>query len=180
VLHRAAVGPGMVLFLGLIGLAGWQAFVKLYATDALETDIAGAIFLLYGVLILAIRVIGARLPDVLGPVRAGTGALVFGAAGLVVIAAFESVAGLVVGTIVFALGMSLMYPSLLLLALSRAPDRERAAVVGTFSTFFDLSQGVGGVATGSAEHVAGFRGAFGIGALTAIGGLFVLRRTTRD
>ena len=31
--HRAAVGPGTVLFLGLIPLAGFTAFVPLYVDD---------------------------------------------------------------------------------------------------------------------------------------------------
>ncbi|MGH8983040.1 MAG: MFS transporter, partial [Acidimicrobiia bacterium] len=116
-----------------------------------------------------------RLPDVLGPRRAGTGALVTTAAGLAVMAAWRSPAGLLVGTAVFAAGMSLLYPALLLLALDSAPDAERASVVGTFSSFFDLSQGLGALMLGGVAELAGYRGAFAAAAGLALVGLVVLR-----
>jgi MFS family permease len=174
--HRAAVGPGLVLFLGLVSLAGWSAFVKLYVENGLGRESVGGIFLLYGVLVLVVRIAGAKLPDRLGAVRAGRGALILGGAGVGIIAAWWGWNGLVLGTVVFALGMSLMYPALLLMALARAPDSERSAVVGTFSMFFDLSQGVGALIVGGSMEVFGFRGAFGAGTVASAIGLFVLAR----
>lgn len=172
--HRAALVPGVVLFLGLIPLAGFTAFLPLYAGDTLGLD-AGPVFALYGVLVLAVRVVGARLPDTLGGRRAGTGALALSGAGIAVVAAVPTVAGVVAGTVVFAAGMSLMYPALLLLALHGVPDSERASVVGTFSSFFDLSQGLGALVCGAVAAVAGNRGAFAAGAACAAAGLAVLR-----
>ena len=63
-------------------------------------------------------------------------------------------AGLFVGTSLFAAGMSLLYPAMLLLALDRAPDTERASVVGTFSSFFDLSQGLGALILGGVAELS--------------------------
>jgi MFS family permease len=174
-IHPAAVRPGIVLMLGLIGLAGFSAFVSLYARNELGLSGAGAIFLVYGIAILLVRVLGARLPDRLGPIRAGTYALVFGASGLAVMAAVRSVAGLVVGTVIFALGMSLLYPALLVMALSGVPDSERGSVVGTFSSFFDLSQGLGAVLCGTAQQLFGYRAAFATGAVLAAAGCLALR-----
>jgi MFS family permease len=174
-IHPAAVRPGIVLMLGLIGLAGFSAFVSLYARDELGLSGAGVIFVVYGVCILLVRVVGARLPDRLGPIRAGTYALVFGAGGLAVMALARSVAGLVIGTVIFALGMSLLYPALLVMALSAAPDSERASVVGTFSSFFDLSQGLGAVLCGAAQQLFGYRAAFATGAVLAAAGCVALR-----
>ena len=136
---------------------------------------AGAIFALYGVLILVVRIVAARLPDQLGGRSTGTLALVGTATGIGLIAAWPTVAGLVVGTIVFAAGMSLMYPALLLLALDGVSDAERASVVGTFSSFFDASQGLGALICGSVVAFSGDRGAFTTGAVCALGGLAVLR-----
>ena len=48
------------MFLGLIPLAGFTAFVPLYVED-LDVN-AGVIFALYGVLILAVRIFAARCP----------------------------------------------------------------------------------------------------------------------
>lgn len=173
-INRNALLPGTVLLLGLIPLAGFSAFLPLYAED-LGVD-AGPIFLLYGVLILAVRVLGARLPDRLGGRTAATGALVLSGTGVGVIAAWDSVVGVVVGTVVLAAGMSLMYPALLLLAFDGVPDSERAAVLGTFSAFFDLSQGVGTPLCGGVAAATGIRGAFATGSVTAALGVLVLRR----
>jgi MFS family permease len=172
-LHRSALGPGTVLFLGLIPLAGFTAFVPLYVDD-LNVN-AGVIFALYGVLILGVRIFAARLPDRLGGRATGTLALTVVAAGIGLIAAWPTVVGLVLGTIVFAAGMSLMYPALLLLALDGVNEAERASVVGTFSSFFDLSQGLGAFVCGTVVHFTGDRGAFTTGAICALGGLAVLR-----
>jgi MFS family permease len=173
-LHRAALRPGAVLFLGLIPLAGFGAFMPLYA-DSLGVS-SGPIFLLYGVLILAVRVVGARIPDRFGGLRAGAGALALAATGIGIVAAWPSVVGLVLGTVVLAGGMSLMYPALLLLALTGVPDSDRASVVGTFSSFFDASQGIGALACGAAAAIAGNRGAFALGAIAAAVGFLLLRR----
>jgi MFS family permease len=172
-MHRAAIAPGTVLALSLIGLAGFQAFVPLY-TDDLNGSPEG-VFLLYGVLVLAVRIIGARLPDTLGPVRAGSFATGFSAAGLAVMALWEGMPGLFAGTVLFSAGMSLLYPSLLLLALQGVPDNERASVVGTFSSFFDLSQAVGAFVCGAVVAATGDRGAFGTGAVLAVVALILLR-----
>ncbi|HEX6312205.1 MAG TPA: MFS transporter [Acidimicrobiia bacterium] len=172
--NRAALLPGLVLFLGLAGLASFVAFVRLYADD-IGMGGGETIFLLYGGLVLCVRIVGARLPDILGARRAGTGALVFTALGMGVMAAWRSPVGLLLGTAVFAAGMSLLYPALLVLALSAAPDGERASVVGTFSSFFDLSQGVGALMLGGVAELAGYRGSFAAAAGLAILGLVVLR-----
>jgi predicted MFS family arabinose efflux permease len=174
-IHPAAVRPGIVLMLGLVGLAGFSAFVSLYARNELGLSGAGVIFGVYGICILLVRVVGARLPDRLGPIRAGTYALVFGAAGLAVMAGVRSVAGLLIGTVIFALGMSLLYPALLVMALSGVPDSERGSVVGTFSSFFDLSQGLGAVLCGTAQQLFGYRAAFASGAVLAAAGCVALR-----
>jgi MFS family permease len=173
-LHRAAIPPGSVLFLGLISLAGFTAFVPLYAHDVGAS--AGVIFAIYGVLILAVRVFGARVPDQLGGRLTASVALALIVIGSVTMAAWSTTLGLVIGTIVFASGMSLMYPALLLLALHGVHDAERASVVGTFSSFFDASQGLGAFICGVAVAVAGSNGAaFTAGALCALAGLLVLR-----
>ena len=173
-LHRAAIAPGSVLFLGLIGLAGFTAFVPLYVRD-LGLGGADGLFLLYGGLILCVRIFGARLPDVLGGRVAATIALSCGAVGLTLMAGWPTVAGLVAGTAVFAAGMSLLYPALMLLAITAVPDHERGSVVGTFSSFFDLSQGLGALILGGVAAASGYRGAFAGGAVAAVIGVVLLQ-----
>jgi MFS family permease len=171
--HRAAIGPGSVLFLGLIALAGFTAFIPLYVT---QVDVsAGVIFAVYGVLILFVRIVGARVPDRIGGRPTAALALTLVAVGVGGIALFPTVAGLLIGTAVFAAGMSLMYPALLLLALDGITDSDRASVVGTFSSFFDASQGLGAFICGAVVVFTGDRGAFATGAVCALAGLVLLR-----
>jgi MFS family permease len=173
-LHPAALRPGLVLFLGLMPLSAFTPLLPLYVDNDVDAS-AGAIFLLYGILILIVRIVGARLPDRLGPRNAGALALAFSGTGITIIAAWPSIAGLVVGTIVFASGMSLLYPALLTLALAGIRDSERASVVGTFSSFFDLSAGFGAAIAGVIAEFAGYRGAFAVAGLTCLAGLLLLR-----
>jgi MFS family permease len=171
--HRAAIGPGSVLFLGLIALAGFTAFIPLYVT---QVDVsAGVIFAVYGVLILFVRILGARVPDRIGGRPTAALALTLVAIGVGGIAIFPTLAGLLIGTAVFAAGMSLMYPALLLLALDGITDSDRASVVGTFSSFFDASQGLGAFICGAVVAFTGDRGAFATGAVCALAGLVLLR-----
>ncbi len=173
-LHRAALAPGTVLFLGMVPLAGFAGFIPLYVTDIGLEDSRG-VFLLYGCMVLAVRIFGARVPDRIGALRAGTLATGGIAAGMVVLAAVPRPWGLYAGTAVLALGMSQLYPSMLMLALTGVPETERGSAVGTTSSFFDLSQGVGAVLLGAVVALAGYRGSFVAAAAMALGGLVLLR-----
>lgn len=174
-LHPAAVLPGSVLLLGLLGLAAYTSFLAVHLED-LGIDDAGPYFLVYGVTVLAVRILGARVPDRLGPVRTTTLSLVGAATGILVIAAVSAPWAIYAGTFVFSLGMSLLFPALFGLVVNRAPAAERSHAVGTFSLFFDLSQGVGAPLLGVAVEVFGTdRAAFVVGAIVAVAGLVLAR-----
>lgn len=179
ILHPAAILPGSILLLGLFGFTGFASFLPLYI-DEIGVDDAGPFFLVYGVLVLAIRIFGATLPDRLGPVRTSSIALAAIAAGVTSVAVITSAIGAWIGTLFLAVGMSLLFPALFTLAVNRAPAKERSHAVGTFSLFFDLSQGVGAPLLGLA--VTGFgteRAAFVVGALVALVGVVVAQTTLR-
>lgn len=174
-LHPAAVVPGTVLLLGLMGFAAFSAFLALHLEDLGISD-AGPYFLLYGVAVLVVRIFGARIPDRFGAVRTTTGSLVAIAAGVLVIALVDAAAAIAAGTLVFSIGMSLLFPALFGLTVNRAPASERSHAVGTFSLFFDLSQGVGAPLLGLVVYVAGTdRSAFVAAAVIALVGLVMAR-----
>jgi MFS family permease len=173
-LHRSALAPGAVLFLGLVALAGFTEFVPLYVGEIGMSD-SRSLFLLYGGTVLVVRIFGARLPDRLGPLTAGTGATAMTAVGMATMAAIPTVVGLFVGTFLFSIGMSLLYPALLTLALTGVPDNERGSAVGTISSFFDASQGLGAIILGAVAGFGGYRGSFLGGAILATLGLVLLR-----
>ncbi len=173
-INRSALTPGFVLFLGMIGLAGFAAFMPLYVSDVGLED-SSSVFLLYGCTILLVRIIGAKIPDRIGPLRAGTLSTAAAAAGLIVIAFVETKVGLYLGTIIFSIGMSLLYPSVLTLALTGVPDSQRGSAVGTISSFFDLSQGIGAAVLGVSVKMGGYRAGFSLAALSAVAALVLLR-----
>lgn len=173
-ISTAALAPGLVLALGMLGSVGFAAFMPLYA-DELGLDGAQWVFLVYALTVIVVRIFGARLPDVLGPARSGTLATVIIAIGLGCIAVVHRPIGLYAGTVVFALGISFHYPSLMTLVVNRATARERSAVVATFTAFFDVATGLGGLLMGSAATVGGYRAAFATGAVSALVALVLLR-----
>jgi MFS family permease len=173
-LHRAALGPGTVLLLTMLGLAALFTIVPLYVSEIGMED-SGTVFLVYGCLVLAVRVLGARLPDRLGPMTAGTMATLASAAGLVIVAAVPRPLGLYAGAVVFAVGMSLLFPAMMTLALTGIPQRERGAVVGTVSSFFDASQALGTPLVGVVAAHAGNRAAFVAGAGSGLAAFVLLR-----
>jgi MFS family permease len=174
-LHPAALVPGSVLGLSLIGFAGFSTFVPLYVGD-IGLDGSSQVFALYAGAVLAVRIFGARIPDVVGPVRTATAALVCLSVGLAVMAAWQVPLGLYVGTAVFAGGSSLLFPALNVLVIDAAPATERSSAVATFSIFFDLSQGVGALVLGVVVAVGGEPSAFAVGAVLCLVALVVLRR----
>jgi MFS family permease len=174
-LHPAALMPGTILLLGLIGFAGFTAFLALHL-EGLGIDNAGPFFFVYGAAVLAVRIVGARVPDRLGAIRTATISLSCIAVGMVVIATVSATAAIYAATVIFSLGMGLLFPALFSLAVERAPDHQRSHAVATFSLFFDLSQGIGAPLLGIFVVVSGTnRAAFVAGAAIAIAGLVMAR-----
>lgn len=176
-LHQAALWPGVLLLMGLVPLAAFASFLTLYAED-LGVDNVGPIFAVYAVAVLVIRIVGARIPDVVGWRRCSVGALAGVAASMLVLALWPAVPALWISAAFMAAGMSLLYPALLNAVFESTPASERTHAVGSFSLFFDVSQGFGASAVGAVISLSGDRGGFlvaGLCALAGLGALFRLR-----
>jgi MFS family permease len=174
-LHRDALRPGMVIFTSVFGQAAFHSFVALHA-DQIGLRGASIAFVIFSVLILGIRSVGAQLPDRLGYVRAARGALGFNTVGLVVIGGFATAEGLYIGTALFAIGQALAFPALMSLATEGVPKSERGSVVGTFTAFVDLAFAIGGVVLGLVASATGIPGAFIGAAVLSLGGLLLITR----
>jgi len=174
-LHPAALRPGLVLVAAVLGFAGFNAFVALYARQ-LGLDGAGAVFFVFAVIIVTIRIVGRRIPDRLGPKRASGLALVLLAAGLAVIGLWNSELGLFAGTAVFATGQALAFPSLMTLVVADAPVADRGSVVGTFTAFADVGFAIGAISLGAVAEAAGYDGVFLASAAASLAGLVLLSR----
>jgi MFS family permease len=171
---RQGLAPGFVLALSIAGTTAFNAYVPLYA-DHLHLGQVEFVFILYAVIVLGVRIFFARLPDQWGPMRTGTAATSTLAGGFLLIAATGSIWGLYAGTVLIAIGNSLIFPALMAMALHGLRPRDRSSTISTFSAFFDVSSGFGGISLGAVAALGGIRWAFVGGAAYAAGGLAMLR-----
>lgn len=172
-IYTPAIWPGVVIALGIVGMLSFGAFMPLYAPTIPGLEVQVAFFILAGVVLL-MRTAGGRIPDVLGPKRTGiyaTTALIIGMSGLA-----TAVVGwwAYLAIVPFAIGQALQYPGLLKLTLDGISERDRPVAISTFTLFFDLSQGFGGLIVGVIAGVAGYRAVFGASAVAAFIGLMVM------
>ncbi|MGH2655592.1 MAG: MFS transporter [Actinomycetota bacterium] len=174
--HPAGLLPGVVLLAAIWGMAGYLAFVPLYALD-LGIGGAGLVLGLFSGIVVVIRSVGARIPDRIGASRATRIALVLSASGLTMIGLWRTPAGLVAGTIVMAVGVALFTPALFSVAVEGIPANERGAVMGTTSAFLDLAFGLGPATLGFVAAGIGRPGTFLAGGIVALAGLVVVVAT---
>jgi MFS family permease len=174
-IHPAAVRPGLMLLAAIWGMAGFLAFVPLYALDLGLAGSGPVLFGFAGIVIL-IRSAGARLPDVLGATRAVRLALTGVAGGLAVIGGWHSVPGLVAGTVLLGVGVALATPAIMSLALDGVPPTERGAVMGVVSMSLDIAFGLGPVTFGLVAAGIGRSAAFAVAAVVAAAGLSLVAR----
>ncbi len=174
--HPAALAPGTIMAFSVWAFAGFNSFMPLYAERTLRMSGSGAVFLVYSIVIVLVRLFGARIPDVAGEKTSGSLSLAGSVLGLAMIAAWRQPAGLFAGAVIFALGQSLAFPALLSLAVKAAPARERGSVVGTFTAFVDIGFGIGPIVSGAVAALAGYPAVFVSGAGAAALG-FVLLQT---
>jgi predicted MFS family arabinose efflux permease len=150
-------------------MAGFFAFIAL---RAVEVGLAewSAVLVVFGLVVVATRILFAKLPDRVPPFRLATGALVLTALGLVIAGAIGSVAGLFAAAVVLAIGVAFTTPAFFSAILARVRPTERGAAFGTATAFIDLAFGGGPVFFGLIAGAAGIPAAFIVGAiLPAVG-----------
>ena len=172
-LHPKGILPGLVLMAGCWGMAGYFAFVSLYALD-LGLEGAAPYLSAYAAVVIGLRLLGAKLPDRVGARRLTTVALLVGAAGLVLIGVWPDPVGLMAGTILFAIGVAWSFPALSLLVISSVPASERGAVLGTYTAFLDVAFGIGPVTAGLVVASWGYGASFVVSAVVAVAGAALL------
>jgi len=170
---RGALRPGLLVLLGLLGFGGFAAFAAIYARD-LGIERPGLVFALFGGVISLVRLLGRKLPDALGARRTLALSFVCLATGLATVGAWQSVTGLLVGTVVFGAGQAMTYPSAMLLAIEATSGAEKSAAVGSVGAFVDVALGLGAFTLGGVAKFWGYGGAFLVASAVALSGLIVL------
>lgn len=163
-IHRASIWPGVVTLFGIFGFNGFITFAALYS-DSIGMESVGPIFLVSSGTLIVTRVLFGRVPDILGPVRVASGAMVLTVCATVLLALWASPLGFFVGAGLVALGLSLQSPSLMVVAVDGVSDRERGSAMATYTAFFDLANALVGPVMGLIVTWSSYRSAF----LTAAG-----------
>lgn len=167
---RGALLPSGILIAELVGYAAIASFTPLYARE-LGMSGAGLVFAVNACVVLAIRGLGRKLPDRLGPRRGVVTGLLTNVAGLVVVAATAHPAGLFVGTAMFYCGHSLLYPALMVLVLQRTSAAEQSSAVGLFSASAQVGFALGAISLGAFADRAGYGWGFALAAVVVALGL---------
>lgn len=168
-IHRATLPIALGFLTSILAMGGFLAFAGLHA-DAIGLAGASLPLAVYGSVVVVGRVAFARLYDRLPALPVASAALVTIAVGLVVMAAWRSPAGLLVGATVLALGVTFSTPAFFSAIFTLAPPSERGAASATASACIDLGFGGGPILLGLVAQSAGIPWAFAAGALVAATG----------
>ena len=168
-IHRAAIGPGLALFTGVAAMSGFLLLAGPHA-EAAGLEAWSLAFLLFGAIVVGLRLAFARLPDRVPPMRLAAAALALCAIGLATMAAWAGVGGLLAGTALLAGGVAFMTPALFAATFAKVAPAERGSASGTATLFIDLGFGGGPLVVGFVAAGAGVPAAFVIAGSIALAG----------
>ena len=177
--HRAALRPGVVSLLALTSMIGFNAFITPYAAT-LGVESVRWVFVTQAAVTVSGRIAGTFLLDRVPRQTLGTFAMASAASGTAVLALWPSVAALYVGAVLLAMGLAFVVPLLLLVAIDRAPARERSSVVATLTAFGDIANGAGAGLLGGIVAVSGHRTMFAVTAAASFASVWVFRSGYRE
>jgi MFS family permease len=171
--HPAVLVPGLGLFIGVGVVGGFLAFAPLHAAR-LGLDLWSTVLGLFGLVVVACRILFATLPDRVRPLRLAAAALAASGAGLVLIAAVPAAWSLFAGAVLLAIGTAFLTPAVFAAVFSRVPPSQRGSAAGTVSVFIDLGLGGGPVVLGLVAAAGGIPAAFLTAAGLAAAGVVLL------
>jgi MFS family permease len=169
ILHRAALRPGVALATGVAAMSGFLLLAGPHA-ERTGLDAWSLTFLLFGGIVVVVRLAFAKLPDRVPPMRLGAAALATAAVGLGIASVAPAIVGLIVGTVGLAVGVAFMTPALFAATFARVAPSERGAAAGTATLFIDLGFSGGPLLVGLLAARAGIPAAFAVAGMIALAG----------
>lgn len=166
-IHVPGIPASLGFFASLVAIGGFLAFGALHAEDVGMSNTSLAL-LAYGLTVVVCRVVFARVPDRTPSLPLGAVSLLAIAGGLLLMAVWQSPAGLMVGVVVLALGVTFSTPAFFSAIFATASSGDRGAAAGTASLFIDLGLGIGPILLGVVAKDGGIPAAFVTGAAVAL------------
>ena len=170
------IEPGLIVLCGVFGMGGYFAFMPLLG-DRLGLDGVGGYMAAFALVVIGLRIVGARLPDRLGAARLSSVAMIVTAIGLGIAGFFPTAIGLAIGTVVFASGVAFTFPAIMALSVIGVSPGQRGAVMGTASLFVDVAFGLSPAVLGLLATVTGYPATFLVSsAIAVVGAAWLLIR----
>ena len=134
----------------------------------------GLFFLPYSLTLIVVRVLSGRLSDRYGRLTVLLPAVMAFIAALIVIALAHHVLVLLLGSLLLGCGFGIAHPTILAMAVDRAPQGRQGASMSTLIGAFDLGIGGGSALAGLAVAFAGLRGVFLLATIAPLLGALLL------
>lgn len=159
--------PGIGFALSGITVGAITSFLTLYFSVSGWRH-GSLAFTTFAVALILARVIWGHLPDRFGGARVAFYCLIIQAIGLAMIGVAKWAGFAIAGAAISGVGFSLVFPSLGLEAVKRAPAESRGLAMGTYNAFLDLTLGLGSPALGWLGGTAGLGSIFIGSAIAAV------------
>jgi predicted MFS family arabinose efflux permease len=168
-IHWKAVPPALGFFASVAAMGAFFAFGSLQA-DAVGLIPVSTPLFVYGLVVVAGRLLLARVLDRFPALLLGAVALAIIGCGLMIMALWSAPIGMTLGAAVTAFGVTLSTPAFFSAIFATAKPRERGAASGTASVFLDLGIAGGPILLGLAAQASGIPFAFGVAAAVVLAG----------
>jgi predicted MFS family arabinose efflux permease len=181
-IHWKAVPPALGFFASVAAMGAFFAFGSLQA-DAVGLMPVSTPLVVYGLVVVAGRLLLARVLDRFPALLLGAVALAIIGGGLMIMALWSAPIGMALGAAVMGFGVTLSTPAFFSAIFATAKPSERGAASGTASVFLDLGIAGGPILLGLAAQASGIPFAFGVAAavvLVGCGWILALSRTAQS
>jgi len=170
-----ALVPSVVLFLVMLGYGALVTFLPIHAR---QQDVnPGLFFLVFALVVTAVRNYAGHLSDRFGRIAVAVGGLGLAATALTALALASGAPSLMAAGVIYGAGFGALTTALLAWCVDVVDEANRGRAMGTYYTALELGIGLGSLGAGFGVEAVGFAPTFlGAAAATLTGAALALSR----